>query len=419
MRQGPRPASTSAGAVRIPVRRPRAQLEVTPAPDDVGYPELRPEFPPMLQIAIRSLVHDRTKVAGAIAGVASAAALIVVHTGLFVGFLDAASAIVRRVGGDVWVMQHATEVLDNAEPLRASSRDVVAAHPCAATVRGLVVAVVPMRKPSGAIDYAELIGVEPGQVPPVPWSLVRGRAEDLSRPLRVAIDEREAEKLQIPGDPLRATLEVARSEVSVVALTRGIRSFALYPYLFTSIDNARRVAGMQEGEAQYWVVEARDAACVGALVRDLARDGLAAHPTAAFATMTESYWVFGTGAGAALAWSALFAFVVGAVIVGQTIHAVTREHLRELATLKAMGATAGELLSLVAWQSAVLSAIGGSLGLGVAAAIRSALSSQGIGMILSPAVIGCGLTAVFVMCALACAPSARTVFRVEAAEVFR
>src|SRR5260370_29743942 len=77
--------------------------------------------------------------------------------------------------------------------------------------------------------------------------------------------------------------------------------------------------------------------------------------------MTERYWVHGSGAGGALAFSAVFSLAVGAVIVGQTLYSIVKEHMRELATLRAMGGTRRELLSFIGWQSSTLAARGGGV----------------------------------------------------------
>src|SRR5262245_31307235 len=128
----------------------------------------------MFDVALLSLLHDRGKLAAAIAGVALAATLLLVQIGLFVAFLSTSSAIIRRIGGDVWVMARGTEVVDNGETLSAGSRAAIAARPCVRRVRGVVVSVATLRKPGGALDYLQLVGVERDQRPLVPWTLVRG-----------------------------------------------------------------------------------------------------------------------------------------------------------------------------------------------------------------------------------------------------
>jgi putative ABC transport system permease protein len=374
----------------------------------------------MLEVALRSLLHDRGKLVGSLAGVAFATTLLLVQIGVFVGLVSTASALIWRTGGDVWVMSRGTEVLDNGELLSAGSRARVAEQPCVERVRGVIFAVAPFRKRSGALDYVQIVGVEGGGRTAIPWSLERGLIHDLALPARVAVDEHDLEKLQVEGEALGAELEVAGQPVHIAGLTQGIRSFALYPYLFTHIDNARRLAGAAEGQAQYWVADLRDPGCADQVIAGVSSEpDLDARTTQGFASLSEAYWVFGSGAGAALAFSALFSLVIGVVIVGQTLYSITREHLKELATLKAMGASRAELVGFVSWQASFLALVGGTFGLSMAFALQGALSSEGIAVALSPGVVGLSATAVIAMCALASVPSTRKVLAVEAAEVFR
>ena len=88
------------------------------------------------------------------------------------------------------------------------------------------------------------------------------------------------------------------------------------------------------------------------------RASLERHPQSAvrdraeFEGMTSHYWVIGSGAGATLAFhEALLGFIVGLVVVGQTLYSLTESRSRELATLKAMGASGRELAAFVLWQA--------------------------------------------------------------------
>ena len=374
----------------------------------------------MYDVALLSLLHDRGKLVAAISGVALAATLLLVQIGLFVAFLSTSSAIISRIGGDVWVMARGTEVVDNGETLSAGSRAVLAARPCVRRVRAAVIAVATLRKPSGALDYLQLVGVEREQRPLVPWVLVQGVPSDLHAPDRVAIDEHDLDKLALPADPIGHGIEVGGRIARVAAVTRGIRSFALYPYLFSEIDTARQLAGMAEGQAQYWIADLESAACAASVIAGVQKHAdLAAHTTREFARMTEHYWVFGSGAGGALAFCAIFSLLVGAVIVAQTLYSITKEHEKELATLKAMGATPGELVAFVAWQGSFLALVGGVIGVSLTAALANVLSREGIEIALTGPVFSIGAVAVLSMCALASVPSVRRVLEVEAVEVFR
>lgn len=374
----------------------------------------------MIRIALASLAHDRGKLLASLAGVAFAATLVFAQVGLYAGFLDGSSAIVRFVGGDVWVMARGTQVVDNGERLSAGSREIAAAHPCVRRVRGLVLSFQTLRKPSGAVDAVQVVGYEPDERHLVPWAMARGLPQDLHGPLRVAIDRLDLGKLAIDGDPIGAPLSVGDQTVQVAAVTDGIRAFTLAPYVFAELETARRLALLGSDQAIFWVLDLERPECASDVIAAVARHpDLDAHPTAEFGHMTEEYWVAGSGAGTALGFSALLGLVVGVVIVGQTLYAVTKEHLRELATLKAIGASPLELVRFVGWQAAFLAIVGGGLGLAMAFAVKSAAVDAGLTIVLSGPVLALGIGAVIAMCTVASLGSVRAVLSLQAAEVFK
>lgn len=375
----------------------------------------------MHRIALRSLAHDRGKLAASLAGVAFAATLLLTQIGLFAGFLQTSSNLIARVGGDVWVMARGTEVIENGEPLSAGSRAAIAAHPCISRVRPLVVSFAPMRKAGGAPDSVQLIGFEPNAQPMIPWSLARGLPQDLHGPNRVAVDELDTTKLQIDGDPMGARLELGGQSVWVAALTEGVRSFTLMPNVFAEVDTARRLARLSEGQVNYWVADLARPECLNDVLATVEREApdVQAMSQRAFMNKTQNYWVFGSGAGTALGFSALLGLVVGTVIVGQTLYAITKEHLRELGTLKAIGATNLELVSFIAWQAFFLAVVGGLFGFGIAQLVKIGVTQAGLLVVISPAVAGVGGVAIVLMCAIASISSVRKVLALEAAEVFK
>jgi putative ABC transport system permease protein len=374
----------------------------------------------MRRIAIQSLLHDRGKFLAALAGVSFAATLVLVQVGLYAGFLSMASGIIRRTGGDLWVMPRGIEVIDNSEPMSGAARAVARSHPCVRRVRGMIYTFMPVRKPRGTPDAVTLVGYEPADDPVVPWTLHRGLPRDLHGPLRAAVDHVDLRKLQIEGDALGSTLQVNGHTVRIAATTAGMRSFTLVPFLFAEIQNARRIMHVGEDRASYWVVDLRDPRCADDVAAHIGRHtDLQAISTPRFAELTENHWVRESGAGSALGFTAVLGLVVGVVIVGQTLYAVTREHLRELATLKAIGGTDAEIVRFVAWQAALLASLGGGIGVLISFAVREGISTQGLVVILSGEVLALGLGAVLAMCLVASVWSVRAVLQLEAAEVFR
>lgn len=374
----------------------------------------------MRRVAIQSLVHDRGKAVGSVAGVAFAATLVLLQLGIYAGFLQVSALLVGRVGGDLWVMAKGTEVVDNGEALSSGSRSRIASVPGVARVRAVVFAFTAVRKGNGALDAVQVVGAEAlGTV--IPWDVALGLPSDLHAPMRVSVDETDLEKLHLGADPRGATLEIGGQTVRVAAVTRGIRAFTLTPYVFADIATARRLLGLGEGQAHYFVVDLADPAQADAVASAIERGNpdLQVLRTSVFARKSERYWVAGSGAGTAIAFCALLGLVVGVVIVGQTLYSITREHERELATLKALGATQGELAAFVALQAGFLAVLGSSLGLVLAFLGQDLLARGGLEVVLSAEVLAAAGIAVTTMCALASIGSLRKVLTLDAAEVFR
>ncbi|MGE5784807.1 MAG: ABC transporter permease, partial [Myxococcales bacterium] len=259
---------------------------------------------------------------------------------------------------------------------------------------------------------------EPGAL--IPWSMAHGLPSDIEGPMRVAIDTSQLKKLQIADSPLTASFEANASTIYVSALTQGIHSFTLMPFLFMSVPTARRVTGIAEGRFTFLVLELANRACEGDVMSTVkAEPDLHALTTREFQQKSEDYWVGGSGAGTALAFGALLGLIVGIAIVGQTLYAVTKEHLTELATLKALGASRSRLVGFVAWQAALLCVVGQVSGLLMALGVRELVYGFGLKVILSPSVtlVGCG--AIALMCVLASMTSILRVLSIEVAEVFK
>ena len=70
-----------------------------------------------------------------------------------------------------------------------------------------------------------------------------------------------------------------------------------------------------------------------------------------FRDQSRSFWLFGTGAGAALFAGALLGVIVGTVIVAQTLYSSTKDHLNEFATLRAIGSSDSYIYKVIVCQA--------------------------------------------------------------------
>lgn len=374
----------------------------------------------MRRIAIRSILFDRGKLIASLLGVALASTLGFVQIGLYEGFVRSSSTVIDNVGGDIWATPRGVNVIDYSQIVSAGPRSLLLSHPCVADVRGLLYGFSFIQRPGGTRSTAIVVAVEPRPGQQIPWGEVVGDVADLNQPLRVSVDRTDLVKLELPSDPIGRNFEVNSLRVTVGAVTEGIRSFTLNPYLFTSMTNGRRLLGLSENEVMYYVVDLVDRRCGPDLVQWMKRQpDIELWDTATWSAATEDYWVGSSGAGAALAFSAILGLFVGGVIVGQTLYSMAKEHLLELATLKAVGARPMELAGFVLWQVAFLAAVGVVSGFVLALILRHVLARLGLSVVVSPGTVGLSIVATLVMCLLASIASLSAVFKVEAAKVLR
>ncbi len=374
----------------------------------------------MIRIALHSLFFERGKLLAAVAGVAFAANLVLVQAGLFFGFQKSSTSVITRVGGDLWVMARGTALVDFADPLSPGVGDIVRAQPCVASARPVIFSWASIRKPSGGIDNVQLIAAEPRPGQALPWSLADGLPSDLRAPMRIAVDAADLTRLELPAHAIGTAVELQDRSVYIGAVTHGIRSFTVVPYLFAEPHEARRILGLTDGQATFWALDLASPACARTVRASLeSHSDLAVRDRGEFEKMTSHYWVIGSGAGATLAFAALLGFIVGLVVVGQTLYSLTESRSRELATLKAMGASGRELAAFVLWQAGFLALVGGLIGLSWAFGLKWLVLQLGLTVVLDSTVIGAGLGAIVGMCALASLASVRSIYKLEAAKVFK
>ena len=208
--------------------------------------------------------------------------------------------------------------------------------------------------------------------------------------------------------------------VSVAVVTDGIRSFTTTPYVFSDLSQARAYIGIPSTMVSYLLVKLRP----GADLEQVRHALQASLPdsevltSAEFQERSRSYWLFGTGAGAALFAGAVLAIIVGMVIVAQTLYSSTKDHLDEFATLRAMGSSNGYIYSVIIYQ-ALLNAV---IGFGLATLIGFVVVRLTIGgalpVLLTPTLILAMLALTVVMCVASALAAIFRVLRVDPVLVF-
>jgi putative ABC transport system permease protein len=227
----------------------------------------------------------------------------------------------------------------------------------------LVIGFADWRMASGEMTPVFIVGSDLRAGGLEPWNVVEGRVEALSGSKAVAVDSSYFNRLGVSG--IGSSAEIRQQPVHVAAVTSGIRSFTTTPFVFVDIDRARTYTGVPSTKASYLLVRLNPQANRDQERRDLASNipDVEVLTPAEFRERSRKFWLFGTGAGAALFAGALLGVIVGTVIVAQTLYSSTKEHLNEFATLRAIGSSKRYIYKVIVCQ-ALLSAV---LGFSIAA----------------------------------------------------
>jgi putative ABC transport system permease protein len=324
----------------------------------------------VLTLAFRNLVHDRVRLAVTLIGILFAIVLVAVQLGLYQGARKMIISMIDNAQGEIWITAFGAKSFEEAGLLSGRERHAVLSVPGVKSVTPLTVAFTEWRKPPGGSALIVLVGADPAAGGLKPWNLVQGTPSSLTEPHAVAVDKTYMDNLGVTRISDMAQIE--QSRVKVAALTDGIRSFTMAPYVFTSLNRARSMLGLEPNQATFFLVKLDDPATTAA-VRNEIKSRLAnvdVLTQAEFRDRSLDHWLFGTGAGVALIGGAILGILVGTVIVAQTLYSSTKDHLTEFATLRALGSSAGYIHKVILIQ-----------------ALMSAVLGYGVGMILSLLVI--------------------------------
>ena len=139
---------------------------------------------------------------------------------------------------------------------------------------------------------------------------------------------------------------------------------------------------------------------------------------AEFRERSRTFWLFGTGAGAALFAGALLGVIVGTVVVAQTLYASTKEHLNEFATLRAMGSSRRYIYKVILWQAVLSAVIGFSIAALVGDAVVRLTAGTALPIVITPELMAGLFLLTLVMCIGSSIAAIVQVTRIEPAMVF-
>jgi len=372
----------------------------------------------MPSIARKNLFHDRTRFAITLIGITFSVVLIFTTVGIYLGFMQDASFIVESIPADLWVTSKNLQNFNFAWPLSERKLDQIKGVKGVAETEKMIHSWGVMKLFSGGTEQVEIIGLDPDGVFGFPWRLASGRPTDLNGGEFIIVDQSSAKRLgRLAAGDVR---EINDYRVKVVGLTVGLKSITTAPYVISSYDTSA-LFNPYFRDPVFILVRTDPAESVESVarrIREQVRD-VDVYTRAELSAKTRRYWTVATGMGMGFLLTALVGFVVGMVVVSQTIYSSTIEHIREFGTLKAIGATNWTIYRIILEQAAVNAVIGFLVGLVLALFIKKGYDALGIAMQIPPLLMGVVSVLTLVMCLSASTVSIRKVRLLDPVTVFR
>ena len=367
----------------------------------------------VLTLASRNLLQDRLRFVATLIGIVFSVVLVMVQMGLYLGFGRMVTTMIDHAAADLWVVSKGASSFEDLTLLDIRTRDRLPGVTGVAKVIPVAIGFADWRQKDSKVKPVFVIGSDLDSDALKPWNLVEGSVDALRSNDAVAVDRTYFDNLGVSG--IGSTAEIRGQPARVVAVTDGIRSFTTTPYVFAELSRARAYIGLPPTKYNHFIIRVQP----GTDVKNVQRDIRSAVPDVDVLTPTEfrdrsrSFWLFGTGAGAALFAGALLGVIVGTVIVAQTLYSSTKDHLYEFATLRAIGCSNRYVYRVIVWQ-AVLNAI---IGFAVAAAIGFVVvqftAKSALPIVITPVLIGGLFALTIVMCVVSAIAAIIRVVRID------
>lgn len=373
-----------------------------------------------VDLATKSLLHDKLRFFITVSGVAFAVTLVFVQVGLFLGLMDNASLTIDQIDADLWVTSRNTPNVDFAHTFPETYIKRVRSVPGVAHADNLIVWFMNVNLPTGAVEGTEVYALENFSRWNFPQGLVEGDLADLRRGPYMVLDDSAKKRWGHfqPGD----YREVLGRRLKIIGRTVDAKSFTTTPLTFMDYRLAQSLNESDlRGNTTYILVKLAPGADADA-VRAEIQKRLPYNDVFGkgdWAERSRSYWIDSTGLGLNMYITVFLGCLVGIVVVAQTLYTSTMEHIREFGTVKAIGGGNGEIYRILAKQATIAAVAGFALGALQAFALRPVMARIDLKLIIPTELYVLVLIGAVVLCLSAAVISFRKVAKIDPALVFR
>jgi putative ABC transport system permease protein len=373
-----------------------------------------------VDLATKSLLHDKLRFLITVSGVAFAVTLVFVQVGLFLGLMDNASITIEHIDAELWVTSHNTANIDFAHTFPESYVHRVRSIPGVARADNLIVWFMNVALPNGAVEGTEVYAMEDFASWNMPWNLSEGRLSDLRRGNYFVVDSSAAKRWGpfAVGD----YREILGRRLKIIGRTVDHKSFTTTPLTFLDYRLAQSLnPGDLRGHTTYVLVKLAPGANIEQVRAEIRRrlpynDVFTRDE---WAKRSRSYWVDSTGLGLNMYITVFLGCLVGIVVVAQTLYTSTMEHIREFGTVKAIGGGNRDIYAILGKQAAIAAVFGFALGALMAYAMRPVIHGIDLKLVIPPSLSLLVFLGAIVLCLSAAMISFRKVASIDPALVFR
>jgi putative ABC transport system permease protein len=374
----------------------------------------------VVDLAIKTLLHDKLRFVITAAGVAFAVTLVLVQVGLFLGIMENATVTIEHLDADLWVTSKNTPNLDFVHNFPETYVDRVRDTEGVARADNLILAFVNVNLPTGAQETCVVYALEDFRYWGFPWDVREGDPDDLKRGPYVIFDDSAVKRF----GPFEVGdyREIQSQRLKIIGKTHGAKSFTTTPLAFMDYDRIQSLnPEFLRGNASYILVKASPGTDVvalkAALEAKLPHNDV--YTRSEWAARSRSYWVTNTGLGFNAFLTVFLGCLVGIVVVAQTLYTSTMEHIKEFGTVKAIGGSNADIYGILARQAGVSAVVGFALGLIPSFAIRPLVESSGLKIIIPTEFTAVVFAGTVLLCLAAAIVSFRKVASIDPGLVFR
>jgi putative ABC transport system permease protein len=269
--------------------------------------------------------------------------------------METSSLIIDNTPGDIWITSKNSKNFDFSQPFPEYMFYHVSSVDGVQWAEKLIVAWGLIKQKEGGTEQVEIVGYNPDTGHGGPWKMRIGNSNAVKNGNFAIVDESAMKRLgNINIGDYR---DVLLRRLQIVGISEGVKSFTTAPIIFTSYKIAQTIEGWVGIDNTVFIIaKVLPGYSVSTVIESLKGklQGVDVYSKSAFSRKTRMYWTFETGVGYAFLITIVISFLVGTLIVGQTIYNSTTEHIKEFGTLKALGAENMDVYKIIFTQAFII-----------------------------------------------------------------